>query len=319
MTRSPTAVALAEPSTPYLQALADGWLPIREVARLTGVNAVTLRAWERRYGLVVPQRTAKGHRLYTQAHVQRVQAILTWLARGVAVSQVKQLLDAPTELIEAQAENDWQPLRRTLVQAIAELAERKVDETFNRVMALYPPSTLYEHLLQPLLKELDQRWQGQFGAQMERAFFYSWLRSKFGARLYHNNRQLSGAPVLLINQSDVPMEPQLWLAAWLISSADCPVEVFDWPLPPGELALAIERLGARALLMYSSRALNLNTLPRLLQGCGCKKLIVGPAVVIHRAELLVHAQEIDNLYLIDDPLAAQQCLQQLGLLQGYEA
>ncbi|WP_162873792.1 MerR family DNA-binding transcriptional regulator, partial [Pseudomonas viridiflava] len=35
----------------------DDWLPIRDVARQTGVNAVTLRAWERRYGLIVPHRT----------------------------------------------------------------------------------------------------------------------------------------------------------------------------------------------------------------------------------------------------------------------
>ena len=55
------------PNTPdadYSQALAEGWQPIREVARITGVNAVTLRAWERRYGLIVPHRTAKGHRLF---------------------------------------------------------------------------------------------------------------------------------------------------------------------------------------------------------------------------------------------------------------
>ena len=37
--------------------------PIREVARLTGVNPVTLRAWERRYGLIQPTRTESGHRL----------------------------------------------------------------------------------------------------------------------------------------------------------------------------------------------------------------------------------------------------------------
>ena len=317
MNSSPALALPSETDTPYQQALAEGWLPIREVARLTGVNAVTLRAWERRYGLVVPQRTAKGHRLYTPAHVQRIQTILTWLARGVAVSQVKQLLDTPAVLVDSQAENDWHPLRRTLLQAIGELAERKVDDTFNRVMALYPPSTLYEHLLQPLLKDLEQRWQGQFGAQMERAFFLSWLRSKFGARIYHNNRQLNGPPVLLVNQADLPMEPQLWLAAWLISSADCPVEVFDWPLPVGELALAIERLNARAVLLYSSRALNLNSLSRLLQGCPCAKLLVGPAVAIHRTELQAHSQAVDPLHLLDDPPSAQHCLQQLGLLQGY--
>ncbi len=37
----------------------EGIYPIREVSRLTGVNAVTLRAWQRRYGLVQPARTER--------------------------------------------------------------------------------------------------------------------------------------------------------------------------------------------------------------------------------------------------------------------
>ncbi|MGB8712343.1 MAG: MerR family transcriptional regulator, partial [Onishia taeanensis] len=69
--------------------------PIREVSRLTGVNSVTLRAWERRYGLIRPQRTAKGHRLYAYEDVERVEHILQWLNRGVPVSQVRELLDQP--------------------------------------------------------------------------------------------------------------------------------------------------------------------------------------------------------------------------------
>ena len=60
----------------YRQALEEGYLPIREVARSTGINAVTLRAWERRYGLIVPYRTPKGHRLYSPANLERIHAIL---------------------------------------------------------------------------------------------------------------------------------------------------------------------------------------------------------------------------------------------------
>ena len=63
--------------------------PIREVSRITGVNSVTLRAWERRYGLIRPQRTPKGHRLYAREDIERVERILQWLSRGVPVSQVK--------------------------------------------------------------------------------------------------------------------------------------------------------------------------------------------------------------------------------------
>lgn len=297
----------------YADALEEGWLPIREVARLTGVNAVTLRAWERRYGLIVPHRTPKGHRLYSTAHVDRVLTILTWLNRGVSVSQVRQLIDhqqpPPPSL-----ENDWDQLRQSLLQAISTLSERRLDDTLNQAMSLYPPRTLCGQLLLPLLGALEQRWQGQFGAQLERVFFYSWLRSKFGARLYHNNRQVSGAPLLLINQSDVPLEPHLWLTAWLVSSADCPVEVFDWPLPAGELGLACEYLKPRAVLLYSSKPLNLSQLPRLLSNIDCPKLIVGPTVRIHSAELSVSVNEAAGLTLAEDPLTAQSALQRLDLI-----
>ena len=297
----------------FKKALDEGWLPIREVSRQTGVNAVTLRAWERRYGLIVPQRTPKGHRLFSAEHVQRILTILTWLNRGVAVSQVKQLLDTPQAFTGA-VENDWQLLRQTLLQAITQLNERSLDDTVNQAMALYPPRTLCEQLLMPLLRDLEQRWQGQFGAQMERGFFYSWLRSKFGARIYHNNRQLRTAPFLLINQSDLPLEPHLWLTAWLISSADCPVEVFDWPLPPGELALAVDHLKARGVLLYSSKAINIANLTKLLNGVSCPKIIAGPTVCIHHAELSATSCKTTDFFLAEDPLAAQQVLSQRGLI-----
>ncbi|TFY86965.1 MerR family transcriptional regulator [Pseudomonas kairouanensis] len=295
------------------QALEEGWLPIREVARQTGVNAVTLRAWERRYGLIVPQRTPKGHRLFNAEHVQRIHTILTWLNRGVPVSQVKGLIDSAQPMPDA-VENEWHTLRQTLIQAIGELAERRVDDAFNQAMALYPPRTLCEQLLLPLFQALEQRWQGQFGAQMERVFFLSWLRSKFGARIYHNNRQLQGAPLLLVNQSDLPLEPHLWLSAWLASSADCPVEVFDWPLPASELALAVERLQPRGVLLYSSKALPLPALGKWLGNVGCPTLIVGPTVCIHQAELAVLTCDTPQLFVAQDPLLAHQLLIQHGIV-----
>ncbi|MGL6241471.1 MerR family transcriptional regulator [Pseudomonas sp.] len=297
----------------FKKALDEGWLPIREVARQTGVNAVTLRAWERRYGLIVPQRTPKGHRLFSAVHVQRILTILTWLNRGVAVSQIKQLLDTPQAFTETLS-NDWQVLGQTLLQAVTRLDERTLDDTVNQAMALYPPRTLCEQLLMPLLAELEQRWQGQFGAQMERVFFFSWLRSKFGARIYHNNRQLRTAPWLLINHSDLSLEPCLWLTAWLISSADCPVEVLDWPLPAGELALAVDHLQARGVLLYSSKAMNISQLAKLLNGVSCPKMIAGPTVCIHHAELSVKTTEIADFFLAEDPLTAHRELVKRGLI-----
>ncbi len=253
-----------------------GLLPIREVARRTGVNPVTLRAWERRYGLIVPQRTAKGHRLYSQAQVAQVQQILDWLERGVSVSQVRGLL-SDARVPSGADDHGWRARREQLLGAIANLAERALDDGFNQAVALYPPATVCRHLLLPLLEDLHRRWVSLPNAELERAFFLSWLRSKLGARLYHSNRLLGSAPLLLVNCSSAPLEPALWLCAWLVGSAECPVSVLDWPLPAPQLALAVQRMQPRAVLLYASEALDRDALARLLQGVACPCLLCGPA------------------------------------------
>ena len=51
---------------------------IGEFARLSGITATTLRAWQRRYGLLKPQRTEGGHRQYSDEDVQQALKILDW-------------------------------------------------------------------------------------------------------------------------------------------------------------------------------------------------------------------------------------------------
>lgn len=67
--------------------------PIRTVCRLTGVNDKTLRAWEGRYGLIEPARTAGGHRLFSQEDVRRIREIYRMLhVEGISMIGVKRLL-----------------------------------------------------------------------------------------------------------------------------------------------------------------------------------------------------------------------------------
>jgi MerR family transcriptional regulator, light-induced transcriptional regulator len=309
--RKPPLALPAEHNQP--QDVPEGWLPIREVARQTGVNPVTLRAWERRYGLIVPQRTPKGHRLYSDEQVLKIQAIMAWLDRGVAVSQVGELLKASAPPA-ANPSNQWLVERQRLAQAISLLNERQLDEAFNANLALYPPRTLCEQLLMPLLDELTLRWQGQFAGELERVFWHSWLRSKLGARIYHNNRQHNGEPLLLINLSSLPLEPEMWLCAWLASSAGCPVEVFDWPVPLNQLSLALERLKPRGLLLFCSHSLDSallrKHLPQLASTCQLPLLLAGAAASIHDAEL----GDIPGLSLATNPINALQQLQLMHLL-----
>ena len=70
---------------------------IRQLSEISGVNAVTIRAWERRYGLLKPSRTAKGHRFYTADDIETVRNILIWLERGLARPAVQRGLEIPAK------------------------------------------------------------------------------------------------------------------------------------------------------------------------------------------------------------------------------
>ena len=66
---------------------------IGEFAERCGINPVTLRAWQRRYGLLKPQRSEGGHRQFDEEDVQRIEEIKRWIDRGVSVGKVKALLE----------------------------------------------------------------------------------------------------------------------------------------------------------------------------------------------------------------------------------
>lgn len=60
-------------------------LRIGEVASRTDMTVATLRAWERRYGILAPARTAGGQRLYSEADVARVRLVQRLVAEGWSI------------------------------------------------------------------------------------------------------------------------------------------------------------------------------------------------------------------------------------------
>jgi len=59
---------------------------VGELARRTGVGVSTLRAWERRFQFLQPERSPAGHRLYEEVDVDRVDAVLRLVAEGLTLA-----------------------------------------------------------------------------------------------------------------------------------------------------------------------------------------------------------------------------------------
>ncbi|MFB2648871.1 MerR family transcriptional regulator [Shewanella mangrovisoli] len=162
-------------------------LPIGEVSLLTGVNAVTLRAWQRRFGLVIPARTPKGHRLYTPENIQQIHEINVWLAKGVAISKVKPLLMSSAHASETDStalqEGDlWHEQITALNSALFELDQQKLHQILDEALGLYPFQLVKQKLLQAWMAQLPALLEPRLDAELLLAWLESELASRIGGR-----------------------------------------------------------------------------------------------------------------------------------------
>ena len=74
----------------------DALLRIGEFSRRVGVGIELLRAWERRYGVPAPVRTAGGLRLYGEADRQAVAAMRAHLAAGLSAAEAARAVRGET-------------------------------------------------------------------------------------------------------------------------------------------------------------------------------------------------------------------------------
>jgi len=134
----------------------SSYFPIRELSLKTGVNSVTLRAWERRYGLLKPKRTKKGHRLYGQGDVQRVEGILRWIQQGVAVSKVRALLDQGVAFEGVAPSNEWLEWQVSLIKASKMFQEEKIEQLYQQIFSQYPADIAVRDWLLPSFEQLGK-------------------------------------------------------------------------------------------------------------------------------------------------------------------
>ncbi|WP_429039576.1 MerR family transcriptional regulator [Aeromonas media] len=188
----------------------EGIYPIREVSRLTGVNAVTLRAWQRRYGLVQPARTEKGHRLYSEQDIRQIGEILSWLERGVSIGQVKGLLSEP----QSQPVSDhWQQTLEQFSQALLAFNQRKAEAELNDLLASYPFELVRSRVLQPLVEQLLGLWRERPDGELLQQVWLGWLHTRFARHLIEQEK---GLPVTLASWGQVGPLDLVWAAYELI-------------------------------------------------------------------------------------------------------
>lgn len=140
--------------------MTGGVLRIGELSKRSGVSPELLRAWERRYALLRPTRSAGGLRLYSHADLDRVREMRRHLADGVAAAQAAALAlgagaaeqASPTALSPGQA-------RAELAEAMDGFDEPRAQAILDRLLAAATVDALLSDVVLPFLHELGDRWE----------------------------------------------------------------------------------------------------------------------------------------------------------------
>ena len=108
---------------------------LKAVVQQTGLKPDTLRAWERRYGLPLPERSSGGHRLYSQPDIDTIKWLVARQREGLSIKRAVELW----RQVEAEGRDPWQevipfdspavPILRpdAAAETIAQLREQWID------------------------------------------------------------------------------------------------------------------------------------------------------------------------------------------------
>lgn len=182
---------------------------VKQVAALTGIPAATLRAWERRYAVVEPQRAASGYRLYGDHEVARLTRMAELVAAGspasLAAQEVVRTLPAPPERFEGAVperlsrglDRPGGPDPDLLVEAARTFDPVLLDRVLDEAFARGSFENVVEGWLMPALGDLGDAWsEGRVDVAGEH--FVSGAVHRRLAHWFEAAGAVPGAPVVLV-------------------------------------------------------------------------------------------------------------------------
>lgn len=142
---------------------------IKHAAKLAGVSAVTLRAWERRYSLVTPHRTESGYRLYSDDDIRLIRTMKEIVDEGwsASLAAIEAVGRAKSQASDAESRSPVGPaittehspdLIHSFISAAEDLDASDLAATLDQLFAISSFETVMVHHIFPALKELGDAW-----------------------------------------------------------------------------------------------------------------------------------------------------------------
>lgn len=226
---------------------------IKQAARRTGVSIPVLRAWQRRYGIVDPLRTAAGYRLYSEGDIARISGMRRLVADGWSPSAAASFVASqPTDAPQPADDTTADPM--ALVGRFTDAAAAMDGAALEAVLDAMGSAGSFEHVaerfLMPALVGIGEAWaRGELDVAAEHAASHAVLR-RLSAAFEAAGRPMPDArPVLVGLPPGAHHELGALAFAVTLRRAGVPVTYLGADLPAGDWLEAATRTNARAAVI----------------------------------------------------------------------
>jgi MerR family transcriptional regulator, light-induced transcriptional regulator len=134
----------------------EAGVQVGELARNVGVSPETLRAWERRYGVLNPERTEAGYRVYRPEDEARARRMVALIADGLPAARAARTIADESFAVAPDLEPSL--LAELLRVALLGFDAERAHATIDRLLAAHPLPVVLEAAVLPVLREIGDGW-----------------------------------------------------------------------------------------------------------------------------------------------------------------
>jgi len=291
----------------------EGRLRIGELARRTGASPAVLRAWEQRYGIIEPQRSPGGTRLYSERDQERIHTMQAHMADGLSAAQAARAAlagRAPRGIrslagaADGPAASELDASARTLRSALATLDRELAEQALDRLLVSFTFETVASEVLLPYLADVGARWQHGEATIAEEHLATHVLRGRLLA-LTHGFGPARGARAVLACPPREQHDIALLILAVALERRGWRIALLGANTPVASIVQAAELLDADCVVVSITMPGQLSAIADELKGLASSRLLLlaGPAVNDRLA------QQIGATVLAGDPIAAATALE----------
>jgi len=162
---------------------------ISQLQRFSGINVHSIRAWEKRYNALKPDRSEGNTRYYSGNQLRRLLNIASLMNSDYKISELCSLSDA--KLYELMTKNFAEKISNAndeflisqLVAAAIDFDESHFDKVFSRAVMNYQLEGTYLKVIYPALQRLGVMWSSDKITPAQEHFISNLIRQKLNSSI----------------------------------------------------------------------------------------------------------------------------------------